>query len=374
VEITFFIILFINLIIFGIVIYNFFTAPKLQIKEGIKNQKLVSVLIPARNEEKNIQDLLLSTINQTYENIEIIVADDQSTDNTKELVYEIMRLYPEKNIRLYENDYLPKGWNGKCWACHNLSLEAHGDFLLFIDADVKLNKYAIESAVYELEKRKIDILTVFPTQITNTLSEKIFVGAFMDWTLISLLPIKLSNNMFNKDLVAVNGQFLLFSKNAYDSIGGHISVKGSVVEDYSFGVIAKENKLKLHTFLGDKLIYCRMYKNFNECVKGFTKNYYILSRTRNVFAFIILNLLFVFAFLLPFILSFVFYPFAIVVLTIVAQRIFEAKTRNKSSILNILLHPFQMIVFLLVAPKSYFSFTKKQIEWSGRQYAHIESI
>ena len=100
------------------------------------SEELVSVLIPARNEENNIGNILTDLINQDHRNIEVIVFNDQSEDRTAEIVREFARI--DNRIRLIESDGLPEGWLGKNYACHKLSQSATGKYLLFLDADVRV--------------------------------------------------------------------------------------------------------------------------------------------------------------------------------------------------------------------------------------------
>ena len=115
---------------------------------------LVSVLIPARNEEINIKRCLYSLIDQSYKNLEIIVLDDDSDDQTYDIVKNISKNY--KSIKLVKGEAKTIGWTGKNWACNQLSKYANGDFLLFVDADTKLQKNTIAETVNEMNNNDID--------------------------------------------------------------------------------------------------------------------------------------------------------------------------------------------------------------------------
>lgn len=359
-------------IVYGILCaaFNYFTEPKLETKKVTSQTELVSILIPARNEEKNIENILLSAINQSYKNTEIIVLDDKSTDSTSEKVLGLIKKYPHKNLKLYKGAELPDGWVGKCWACQNLSEKASGGYLLFVDADVVLSKNAVESAIAEMQKNKLDAMTVFPTQILKTLPEKIFVGAFLDWLLVSLLPIWLSNKLFVPSLTAANGQFFLFTRKTYNDIGGHERVFSSIGEDGDLARVLKTEEKKIWIYLGNNNVFCRMYSNWNECVKGLSKNYYILSKMANLALFIGLNTIFFSVLILPFILVFFDLRFLILILLIFIQRIFQSLTVSKSPFENIFLHIPQLLALVLIAPRSYIVYKTKKIEWKGRTLEH----
>lgn len=359
-------------IVYGILCaaFNYFTEPKLGFRKTSIQTDLVSILIPARNEEKNIENILLSAINQSYKNTEIIVLDDKSTDSTSEKVLGLIKKYPQKNIKVYKGTELPDGWVGKCWACQNLSEKANGEYLLFVDADVILRKNAVESAIAEMQKNNLDAMTVFPTQILKTLPEKIFVGAFLDWLLVSLLPIWLSNKLFVPSLTAANGQFFLFTRKAYDDIGGHERVFSSIGEDGDLARVLKTEEKKIWIYLGNKQVFCRMYTSWNECVKGLSKNYYILSKMANLALFIGLNTIFFSVLILPFILAFFDLRFLILILLILVQRVFQSLTVSKSPFENIFLHIPQLLALVLIAPRSYIVYKTKKIEWKGRTLEH----
>jgi chlorobactene glucosyltransferase len=199
-----------------------FTAPELKnISKHSDDQKLVSVLIPARNEEKNIEKCIKGVLSQDYQNKEIIVLDDCSTDKT----YQIAFAFSDKNIKVITGAPLPQNWLGKNWACNQLAQEANGEYLLFIDADVELKPEVISSAVFELEKSNAALISIFPTQIIKSFGEH-FIVPLMNWLLLTFLPLKLVYASSSKSFVAANGQFMLWRKSDYFKLGKHQVVKG----------------------------------------------------------------------------------------------------------------------------------------------------
>ena len=136
---------------------------KQNMKATNKNDALVSVLIPARNEEQNILKLLKDLSVQDYHNYEVLVFDDQSTDHTADIVTS----FAEKNkkVRLINSKGLPNGWLGKNNACHSLAMKAKGDYLLFLDADVRIMHNIIERTVGFANKKSLSLVSIFPKQI-----------------------------------------------------------------------------------------------------------------------------------------------------------------------------------------------------------------
>jgi cellulose synthase/poly-beta-1,6-N-acetylglucosamine synthase-like glycosyltransferase len=135
---------------------------------------LVSVLIPARNEENNISNILDDLINQDYVNIEVIVFNDQSDDKTAEIVTEYT--IRDSRIRLVNSAGLPDGWVGKNFACHSLSQKASGKYLLFLDADVRIGHNLMGYAVSFSKKHDLGLISIFPKQIIKTAGERITVA------------------------------------------------------------------------------------------------------------------------------------------------------------------------------------------------------
>ncbi|MFC2112997.1 glycosyltransferase [Bacteroidota bacterium] len=229
----------------------------------------VSVLIPARNEESNIGNLLDCLLKQDYKNTEIIICDDGSTDNTAGILKE----YCEKNKKIswFKGRSLPEGWTGKNFACHQLSEKANGDLFLFLDADMKISGDIIAFTAGYLEKKKLSLLSIFPKQLTLSRGERVTVP-LMNWILLSLLPLPLVVFCKWPIFSAANGQFMFFKADHYRKLKCHKMVKSSPVEDIQIMKMLKKKKYRVVTQLGDDRVVCRMYDNYSEAVTGFSKN------------------------------------------------------------------------------------------------------
>ncbi len=368
--ILFIFVTFVVTILTIITIFNFFTAPKLKKLTskytGELDQKLVSILIPARNEEGNIAKALLSAINQTYKNVEIIVLDDQSTDNTSNIVERIIQKYPNKRIKLYSGTDLPDGWNGKSWACYNLAKYANGDFLLFIDADVVLNKCAVSSSMDIMQKYNLDLLTVVPSQVTKTLGEKILVSTFIEWLLAVFLPIRIANALYIPSLSAACGQYMLFKKDAYHAINGHACVGKNITEELEITKTLKRNHYKVHLYLTDNLVFCRMYRNFKTAFHGFANNFYAGAKMK-AFAFYLFVTTVFLAYTIPLILVIKDTKFYIPIITIFIQTIFLSLMFKRSLIFNLIFCPVKITLFFILAIKSHRRVVTNKIIWKDRQ-------
>ena len=265
------------LVILVIAIVNAITFPRLRVPPPSStplihpsaDTPLVSILIPARNEADTIANTLRTLRAQTYTPFEIILLDDQSTDGTPEIARAAAQGDPR--MQIIAGQPLLEGWLGKNWACHQLSNEAHGRVLIFTDADVQWQPDALRSLVAMTQRTQADLLTVWPTQITQTRSERLVVP-LIALAIFGYLPALLVQKTPFPALAAANGQCLVFKKSAYNTIGGHVAVRASIVEDISFARRIKAKGLQLVMADGAGLITCRMYRNWREVRDGFAKN------------------------------------------------------------------------------------------------------
>lgn len=346
-----------------VVVYNFITAPVVKNnKMKIDESKLVSVLIPARNEEKNIGSCLKFILTQDYKNLEVLVLDDQSTDRTKEIVNSFSEKH--KNIFCLDGELLPQEWKGKNWACHQLSLKAKGQYLLFIDADVELATDAISSALKIMLDKKTKMLSVFPTQNIKSFGEWLIIP-LMNWLLLAFLPLRQVYESRNNSFIAANGQFILWDRETYFSIGGHKQVANAVVEDMELARKTKQHG-KIITLLGGNTIFCRMYSRFPDAFKGFSKNFYPgFNLSPMIFIGFVLVLFFLFAVSSVFALTDSNYM--IVVMLIVLSRILISQISHQNLFLNVILHPIQMMLMLVVGINSVASTKLGYGAWKGRK-------
>lgn len=361
--IVFWLILILVLISTVVVVYNFFTAPIIKYnKTEIGELNLVSVLIPARNEENNIANCLNNILQQDYKNLEILVLDDQSTDKTNEIVKSFSQNH--SNFFCFDGEPLPPNWTGKNWACHQLSQNAKGKYLLFVDADVELFPNAISAALKIMLVKKVKMLSVFPTQKIKSFGEWLIVP-LMNWLLLSFLPLKQVYASPNISLIAANGQFMLWGRETYFEIGGHKQVANSVVEDME---LARKTKLnnKIITLLGGEIVFCRMYKNFADAFKGFSKNFFPGFKIYPLlFIGFVLSLFFAFA--VSTVFALIYSEYLIIISMIVISRILISNLSNQNIFFNVFLHLPQMMLMLIIGLNSVISTKFKYISWKERK-------
>ncbi len=347
----------------AVIVYNCFTAPKIiNRRYELQKKPLVSILIPARNEEDTIAELLHSTLQQSYSHYELFVMDDQSDDQTCSVVEALSQ--KNQKINLLRGKPLPEGWVGKNWACSQLAQQARGEVLLFLDADVRLSSHALEAALYHMQTNEVVMLSCFPTQKIGSLGEWLIVP-LMNWLLLSMLPLKVVIFSY-KSLTAVNGQFILFDKSAYNALGGHKAVFDQVVEDMEIARKFKEDKYRIMTLLGHDSITCTMYNGFREAYRGFSKNFYPGFNVAPLTFMCILAVLML-VFFVPFILVFFNGHFIWLILIMLLGRSLVSLLSRQNPLINVLLHPLQMIAMFTIGVNSlYWTLNGKGV-WKGRK-------
>jgi cellulose synthase/poly-beta-1,6-N-acetylglucosamine synthase-like glycosyltransferase len=341
--------------------YNLISRQWLK-KSDPLDKPLISILIPARNEEKNIGSLVKSLLDQDYKNIEILVFDDQSEDKTAGIVMNLEKSSGGK-VRLISSEGLPQGWLGKNHACHKLAGVAAGEYFLFIDADVILKKGLIKDALGHVSKNHLALFSIFPQQIMKTFGERISVP-IMNWVLVSLLPLSLIRNSRKPAFSAANGQFMMFKARVYRKELPHERFRDHKVEDIAIMKFMKKRSYKVDTMLSGGQIQCRMYEGFMDAVNGFSKNV-IEFFGGSVFLLVVYALItgfggFVIYFFTP---LFVLYLF--ILLTILHRMIVSILSRQ-SIIYNILFVPFQLFAFVVITTKALIVRFSGRYVWKDR--------
>ncbi|MGC9375510.1 MAG: glycosyltransferase [Bacteroidales bacterium] len=354
---------YISFLFLGMQLFN--VALNLVFKQRIKysraeNKELISVLIPARNEEANLSSLLSDLQKFKNENIEIIVFDDESVDDTAKVVLDYAK--QDKRIVLIQSEGLPEGWLGKNHACYQLAQKARNKYLLFLDADVRIEINVINDAVSYLKRFNLKLLSIFPTQIQKTFGEKISVPV-MNYILLTLLPLVFVRISPFKSHAAANGQFMLFEAETYKKIQPHFLFKNSAVEDIKIARYFKKINLKIACLTGEKRIKCRMYKTYKEAMRGFSKNVFMFFGNLPFLAFLFWAFS-AFGFIpvwlaLP---QFLIYYFA----SLASVLLLYSLVGRQNSVLNILLFPFHLLFLTTILGNAFKVKKNKNLEWKER--------
>jgi chlorobactene glucosyltransferase len=235
---------------------------------------LVSVLIPARNEEENIETCLKSLQKQDYPNFEILVLDDNSKDRTTEVVERMAA--KDDRIKLIKGQPLPEGWAGKPFACYQLAEKAKGSWLLFIDADTTHAPHMLRSTLAMAIELDSSMLSGFPRQMAESLPEKVAMP-LLYFVIMSWFPLWWLHRSIGRRPSLTIGQFILFRREEYWRIGGHTAVKDKILEDVWLGVETVRHGGRHVSIDLSTVFYCRMYREVGAMWEGFVKWMYSVA-------------------------------------------------------------------------------------------------
>ena len=250
---------------------------------------MVSILVPARNEELNIAGCVWSLLAQDYPSFEVLVLDDQSTDSTHDILIKIAQTNPR--LKVISGSPPSGNQSGKNWACSQLARQAGGEILFFTDADTQHKPQTLFNVVTTLIGERADLLTGFPRQSVITWGEKLLVP-FFPWASLCFIPLGLGYKLRLPGLTAAVGQLMVFRREAYFQIGGHELLGTAIVDDLTLARKIKTAGFRWRVASVSDLVSCRMYRGFKDAVEGFTKNLFA------AFDFRLLIYLFVFIWLL----------------------------------------------------------------------------
>lgn len=229
----------------------------------------VSILVPARNEEANIERCVTSLLAQDYPDFEVLVLDDESTDRTRSILESIAAGDPRLGV--LAGRPLESGWLGKNWACAQLSARADGELFFFTDADTHHQPHTLRAFVTALEGDGADLMGGFPRQEIGTWGEK-FIVPFFSWVIYCFTPLALAYRLKVPALSTAVGQALLFRRAAYEGIGGHRAVRADIVEDLELARRIKAGGYRWRMLHITDLVSCRMYRGGRAAAAGLSKN------------------------------------------------------------------------------------------------------
>jgi len=237
--------------------------------EGDSAVPSVSVLIPARDEEAGIRACVEAALSSQKVTLEVVVMDDQSQDATAEIVQGIAE--QDHRVRLVPGVPLPAGWNGKQHACWQLAKRATHPYLVFLDADVRLQPDALRRMVDYASQHNVALLSAFPRQETGTLLEKLLIP-MMHVVLLCFLPLRRMRASSSPAYAAGCGQFFLTTQAAYQQAGTHASLRGSRHDGIKLPRAFRAAGLMTDVVDGTPLAACRMYRSGGEVIRGLLKN------------------------------------------------------------------------------------------------------
>jgi glycosyltransferase involved in cell wall biosynthesis len=354
---------------FALILWNVLGWPRID-PSPLPPRGGISVLIPARNEEKNIGLALDLAIEDRTSVREVLVYDDHSTDRTADLIAEWAARDPR--VRRLAPQPLPDGWCGKPFACSRLAAEAGSEWLLFLDADARLRPGGAAAIAAEAERRGLTFLSAWPGLDLGGAWERILMP-LLPHVVFTLFPAPLALCSMRPEFGLAHGACILVRREEYLRMGGHARVRGEIFEDTALARAWREAGLRGACLDGQKVVRVRMYDSPDAIWAGFQKNAYPAFRRKISFW---LFLAFRFClFLLPFWVGvaramageFCFAAWgavSVLLLGRVAQALRFGYPPGTA-----LLHPAAEIALLAVALSSWYKCRSGQgIVWKGRTY------
>lgn len=351
------------------VVLNLLTWPRGH--NQISNIQNLSLLIPVRNEAARIEATIHAAFESKMPLLEVIVCNDNSTDETERVLDNLILDYPK--LRVINGKCLPKGWVGKPHACHQLAQAANGDIWVFIDADTHLHPEGLNYLTESMLRLNVDVISAVPRQLYKSWAEQLILP-LLYLTYTSWFPLFLIWRSTNPSFLAANGQLLAVKAKSYPSIGGFESIRNEVVDDMAFCKNAKQQGLRVGFVDGFYMAKCRMYNNAQEVWAGFSKNIYegVGAKPLALFIAVLVNIL---TFLLPWLtlalslsVSKLFIPSLLGIVSNLITRALLAQRFQQPWLTTLVLHPVGILAMIVIALNSWIWYAKGSIHWRGRAY------
>jgi chlorobactene glucosyltransferase len=367
-----------NLAVLGIVLWNVLSWPTIapQTEDGQALTAMetagdtLAVLIPARNEQANIRHCISSVLDQGRVVSEILVLDDNSTDGTGSILEQLAETEPR--LRIIHGQPLPANWSGKCWACQQLGQVAQADWLLFLDADARLQPGAVQGILTAAAQQRVSFLGAWPGMQMQSMPER-WLMPLLNFLTFSLYPAPLARLRQNDpSLGLAHGACLLLKRETYHRLGGHRSVQNELFEDTRLARYWRRCGERSLCLDGQAVVHVRMYDSLGGIWHGFEKNFYpAFGRPLPFLSFMLLRFS---LFLLPFLtLPFVWLSSNSSLLLTVCGIVLLSRTllalRFGHPVLSILLHVPGELMLTAIAICSWLRFRfGPGVVWKGRAY------
>ncbi|MGI9012115.1 MAG: glycosyltransferase [Nitrososphaeraceae archaeon] len=240
-------------------------SPRLEkIKNINKTFPMVSIIVPARNEERYIRKCVDSLVKQDYDDFEIILVNDESSDKTLEIMNEYQNSY--STIKVLNVNRPDDDWTGKNWACYQGYLKSKGDLLLFTDADSYHSENTMSLVVQNIKHYRLDAITVMPRLLCNDFFTKVTLPLLTIFMHTRFSPLKV--NDAKSKLGYFFGSYFLIKRDTYEKVGSHASVKHEIIEDGALGKKVKEGNFKMRMVRGESYVQTIWARNASELSKA----------------------------------------------------------------------------------------------------------
>jgi glycosyltransferase involved in cell wall biosynthesis len=344
--------------------------PRLRAGEVPLRTPLVSVIVPARNEERVIGQTVHAWRAQTYAPFELVIVNDRSSDGTGEILHAI----DDPRLVVVDGEEPPPGWLGKPWALHEGSLRARGELLLFVDADVIYAPEALQALVAYQQRSEARVVALLPHFEMRGFWENAAMPQ-LALTALTFLPLWLSNRTRIGMLAIGGGPGNLVARSDYDAVGGHEALRDSVIDDIALArLVRRKLRHRTEAIRADDLVSLRMYHGLREIVDGFTKNFFF-AFGRSYIAGLLALVAGVVFHILPYFFALRGDPYAIAtVVLITLTRLVLFGSLRYSLLAAVFLHPVMLAVWSYITVRSmWYTGVRRRLQWRGRTYDAAES-
>lgn len=333
-------------------------------------RKKVTVMIPAKNEEKNIRNCVERFLAQDHPDLEIVVANDHSTD----LTGDILQSFGDQ-IKVVNVPPTPAGWTGKNYALHSALSAATGQWFLFTDADTRHEPSSVSASLKHADQYELKFLTLLPRCLATSLPEKIIQPTAMGFTGLWFPPDQVNDP--HSPVYFGNGQYILIERKHYEKLGGHSAVRGEFLEDFALMKKSKDAGARSQCALGVNIYGTRMYDSFAAIWRGWRRIYLhafrqqpwvLVAKTLSVFFFSVIP----FAGFIPVAIAYSQHPeqtgmvfgFHAVLLLFIIVTAWKTYSLVKANRLYALLHPIAALVIgMILMDAAWMAFAKHETKW-----------
>ena len=344
----------------ALTLLNLLTVRTVRNDESCQIDSSVDLLIPVRNEARNLQEMLPSVLNQKgLSHLAIHILDDHSSDSSPEILSKV----DADNFSWRTGDILPDGWLGKNFACHQLASQSTADYLVFMDADVRLKPFAIASSIKLMREHQWSYLSPYPRQIARSWLEKL-TQPLLQWSWFVSVPLRLAERLKIRSMVVANGQFLIVRRDSYFASGGHAGIRSEVLDDLELARALVSHGFGGAVADGSPISHCRMYETPRALIEGYTKSQW--RAFGNIVGAILMSAILILSSIFPFVAALFGQAWGLIAFfAIVVTRVLVA-LKTRSVIATSFLHPISALIWIALIKLSWFYKVTGRLSWRGR--------
>lgn len=352
-----------SLLALGLTAFNALTMRVVRPQESKEICEQVAILIPMRDEASNVREVLTSALNQeNLTNFAVFVLNDNSSDGTAEK----LAAHTDNRLIINNGQELLEGWLGKNFASHQLAKISQGEYLVFLDADVRLHPQAISAAICAMRRLQWDFISPYPQEIAKSFAE-VLIQPLLQWSWMASVPLRLSEIFPNRSMTIANGQLFIVTRGAYEVMGGHESIKHEILDDLELARGLITAGFRGGVAEASQIAHCQMYNSLSQVKDGYTKS--LWRAFGGIPGTIFATVLLFWTGVLPIVLALFGSAFGwIAFFAIWSSRLITA-IRTRGSTATTFLHPLSILFLLYLIALSWYRKSRGQLRWRDRVVA-----